>query len=135
MSLRCRMPFKKESCANSIIFLCPMFSLTKKSSKSARLSQRSMQKRRAENLLMKRICLLNWRLSIKQRSTSWRSLKILFLSDRSCCRSVSFLFRPWNMAQSSRRFLSGTATNIIPTMPMMKKSIWRTLRQEKLTAC
>ena len=25
--------------------------------------------------------------------------------------------------------------NIIPTMPMMKKSIWRTLRQEKLTAC
>ncbi len=51
------------------------FSLTKKSSKSARLSQRSMQKRRAENLLMKRICLLNWRLSIKQRSTSWRSLK------------------------------------------------------------
>lgn len=71
----------------------------------------------------------------KQRSTSWRSLKILFLSDRSCCRSVSFLFRPWNMAQSSRRFLSGTATNIIPTMPMMKKSIWRTLRQEKLTAC
>lgn len=46
-----------------------------------------------------------------------------------------FLFRPWNMAQSSRRFLSGTATNIIPTMPMMKKLIWRTLRQEKLTAC
>ena len=34
-----------------------------------------------------------------------------------------------------RRFLSGTATNIIPTMPMMKKLIWRTLRQEKLTAC
>lgn len=33
-------------------------------------------KRRAENLLMKRICLLNWRLSIKQRSTSWRSLKV-----------------------------------------------------------
>lgn len=34
-----------------------------------------------------------------------------------------------------QEILSGTVTNIIPTMPMMKKSIWRTLRQEKLTAC
>ena len=36
--------------------------------------------------------------------------------------------------QAAAKIDAGIA-NIIPTMPMMKKSIWRTLRQEKLTAC